>query len=1107
MKKKLLCFVLVFIFCLAGIINVSADNSIIASGTCKDNGTWQLYDDGRLMIQGTGVLSYCNEWEDLCDDIKEIHVENGITEIKGYTFKFFDEMEDVFLPNSVKKLHDNWLYCCRIIKAIHYDGTAEEASAVITGATLETGHGFNDHIQIYYSNENTKNNSTETTDKTTENTDKTTELSLEINAEKTDKSELDAITYDSGSGTYNIDSFMLTGELVNKNFIADIPAVNVEVKITLPEGFTFKSGTNAREKVINYNKISTSEYFNETVYLNNPAIGKNQGKISVSADNTDKNDYTFDLDVTSGDFEVNKYRADYILKTERGQNAAAIEKTFTSDTPASIFYENGKRNNLNLSVNFWDAIQNAGKLVNNPTKAIDVTLEKKDMYEALLWNIFESSCTLDLIDEMDAAISDSSKDVYDGITKHFKEIYNIDLAKKDSFKNMTSKQKKAFTDELDNKFSAQYGGLNNVMTLSDFISDMTDAVSDTYTVCKAAATYYMMYALNDSIKEVMKEMSRQCPSDNLSLKAALLNCTVVMDSNEKQFLADIAGMVTLNTGKFAVQACVGKLWSSLKTKITLAHPGVAVFMLAYEGSTFVSNTLFNTDAISESYSKLEAICDIKAAAYNSYNALKKVYIGKKTEFNAQVYNSAIDIMYSVLNEDCKASTEFVDSYEETLDGSIRFLFGDTTTTERKDQINSIQTSYSQAHAAVLRDWLLQLEEDNPKEYEKYTNMLNKSADRAYKKYEIACPVDVYVYDENNQLAGSVKNNAVYVNEDFDISIATEKDKKIIYLSDDSYNLKYVGSGNGSMDIKISEYRKGDIERNVYFTDIPLKNGTEYTLKSAFMNRVWPCDYKLKGKPDTYIPDFDTYDDTDNAVFNEILSALNIEIEEIKTSFDSKVSEWAKEEVEEAYKKGLIPESLIGQDLTKTISRAEFADLAVKLYEKMSGKKAKEGQNSFDDIRSHSLKSEILKAYNLGITQGISEDEFAPDYNISREQLSTMLCRAVKKVKFNDWSIKKDSSYILNTDGVSKFSDDGDISDFAKESVYFMAKHGIIKGIDNSRFAPKNITSEQIKSNYADATREQSILISLRCFKALSAVKGDKLGRIEEEVEVRDKDLE
>ena len=201
-----------------------------------------------------------------------------------------------------------------------------------------------------------------------------------------------------------------------------------------------------------------------------------------------------------------------------------------------------------------------------------------------------------------------------------------------------------------------------------------------------------------------------------------------------------------------------------------------------------------------------------------------------------------------------------------------------------------------------------------------------------------------------------------------------------------------------------------------------------------------------------------------------------------TSFNSPVSGWAKEEVEEAYKEDLIPNVLIGDDLTQKIDRSEFAAIAVKMYEKLSDTTVSAGSNPFKDIDGNASKSDILKAYKLGITAGVSDSSFEPNTLINREQLATMLCRAIKKYSFDGWSLDRDSEYYLDTSGVPKFADDADISEFAKPSVYYMTKFGIIKGIDDTHFAPKNTTSAQEAIGYAMATKEQAIALSLRIFK-------------------------
>ena len=48
----------------------------------------------------------------------------------------------------------------------------------------------------------------------------------------------------------------------------------------------------------------------------------------------------------------------------------------------------------------------------------------------------------------------------------------------------------------------------------------------------------------------------------------------------------------------------------------------------------------------------------------------------------------------------------------------------------------------------------------------------------------------------------------------------------------------------------------------------------------------------------------------------------------------------------------------------------------------------------------------------------------------------------------------------------------------------MAANGIIKGYDDNRFAPRNITTEEQAIGYANATREQALAIAVRMVENL-----------------------
>ena len=150
-----------------------------------------------------------------------------------------------------------------------------------------------------------------------------------------------------------------------------------------------------------------------------------------------------------------------------------------------------------------------------------------------------------------------------------------------------------------------------------------------------------------------------------------------------------------------------------------------------------------------------------------------------------------------------------------------------------------------------------------------------------------------------------------------------------------------------------------------------------------------------------------------------------------------------------------------QDLTQNITRKEFAHVAVKLYEKLTGNKATAiAKNPFTDTTD----VEVLKAYNVGITQGTSDTTFTPDAQITREQMATMLTRALVAAGINT---------DINLDKIAKFADDNVLSDWGRPSVYFMASKEIIKGIGENKF-----------DGLGNAKIEEALAIALRSVEVI-----------------------
>ena len=195
------------------------------------------------------------------------------------------------------------------------------------------------------------------------------------------------------------------------------------------------------------------------------------------------------------------------------------------------------------------------------------------------------------------------------------------------------------------------------------------------------------------------------------------------------------------------------------------------------------------------------------------------------------------------------------------------------------------------------------------------------------------------------------------------------------------------------------------------------------------------------------------------------------------------SKWTQEQdiTDKAVHYGLIPGSLMGEDWTRYITRAEFAAVSVRLYENLTGNTASPASEStFSDTSD----PDVLKAYNIGAVNGMPDGRFAPDSNLTREQMATMLTRVLKSAFIEGWSLETDAQYTLNFTQPAPFVDDADISDYARTSVYFMVAYEIITGMPGNLFAPRAATPAQQAANYAVATREQALAISVRIVENL-----------------------
>lgn len=159
--------------------------------------------------------------------------------------------------------------------------------------------------------------------------------------------------------------------------------------------------------------------------------------------------------------------------------------------------------------------------------------------------------------------------------------------------------------------------------------------------------------------------------------------------------------------------------------------------------------------------------------------------------------------------------------------------------------------------------------------------------------------------------------------------------------------------------------------------------------------------------------------------------------------------WAQAQIEKLVAAGAIsgyPDSTFKPD--QSISRAEFATVLVKAF-KLEAKNGK----IFADTAEHWAQDAIATVEALGIASGYSEQYFGADDPITREQMAVMISKAAKLTPVESGKI---------------FSDQEQISEWARDAVNRASGHQIISGYPDNSFQPK-----------ADASRAQAVTVIAR----------------------------
>ena len=157
--------------------------------------------------------------------------------------------------------------------------------------------------------------------------------------------------------------------------------------------------------------------------------------------------------------------------------------------------------------------------------------------------------------------------------------------------------------------------------------------------------------------------------------------------------------------------------------------------------------------------------------------------------------------------------------------------------------------------------------------------------------------------------------------------------------------------------------------------------------------------------------------------------------------DVSLDDWFYDYVMYAYQNGLMKgtdTNIFEPDFD--VTRAMFVTILYRLENEPTA-----GISAFTDVQAGNWYSKAVAWANKnGIVNGVTDTEFAPNDNITREQMAAIIYRYLT-FKGHDTSVY----------GKPNFTDTDDISEYALDAVMWLRDRKIILGEDNGGFAPKN----------------------------------------------------
>ncbi len=307
---------------------------------------------------------------------------------------------------------------------------------------------------------------------------------------------------------------------------------DVSVDVACREDFRAGAGIGGGEESVDLIVTATPANVGTT-----ELTGTFEGASATCAVTIERDQADDTLQEALADFDEVLYRARSVYDRNSGSVLNTLNAQVAGRTPSMVMYSAARENNLTFFAESWNGLQAVLGAIDDPSTLLDKPLKKTELYEGIIFALFEvasektTTMEYDIIKDMNSLFGIMKTDM--------KTLYDINIYENYDMSKLTDGQRERIWTVTEDYFRS-YGFSGDICKYLTQIKDLVEIGSSgmkAIDFIKYMLSCVAVLQMSEGYKAVLRDMCGLCPSDNLELKTALLDCVSMMEAGTVGFIS------------------------------------------------------------------------------------------------------------------------------------------------------------------------------------------------------------------------------------------------------------------------------------------------------------------------------------------------------------------------------------------------------------------------------------------------------------------------------------------------------------------------------------------------------------------------------------------